>query len=152
MNATWQPRLEDWGFFSPPGSVGGGADSAERPPAAFQAGVSPASAPDPEPGGAKGCCARGLASRSPLGPLFSSREAPHASGAFNGNPRRPGNPGRDPGPPGTLRICLAFPAPERLRGELEARARDPNPAFPEEPPLVGWLPSVWARAPHAREV
>lgn len=87
-----------------------------------------------------------------LGPLFSSREAPHASGAFNGNPRRPGNPGRDPGPPGTLRICLAFPAPERLRGELEARARDPNPAFPEEPPLVGWLPSVWARAPHAREV
>lgn len=76
----WRPlRMQHGSSGSKPGFIQSAGEEGEVPTLQrahrllSRRAVSPARAPDSEPRRAKGCCARGLASRSPLGPLFSSR-------------------------------------------------------------------------------
>lgn len=132
----WRPLCMQHGSS---GSKTGCIRSAAEAGAARSAGRPPAPSPGREPGllapPTRGRAEPRAAARAdsprvhPAALCSGARQAPHASGAVQGDPRRPGHPRWDARPPSALRLCLASPVPEGRRAGLEARARDPNPTF-----------------------
>lgn len=140
VNATWQLRLEDWVHSVGRGGGGRGLGGA---PAGSGPGREPVLLAPPTPSRAEQRAAARADSPRVQPPALCSPLGRHLTlrGLLNGNPRRPGDPGRDTRAAWRPTDLSSFPGPRRCSGQGWKR----QCGVPEEPPLVGWVPSPLGR-------